>query len=98
MELKVISEKENPLFDRLEVIVRFTGYTASPSRIDIAPMLATQFKTDAACIHIEKVDCPYGGVVADVSASIYKDAATLEKYTPAKRRLRLIKNKPGKKK
>lgn len=98
MELKVIWEKENPLFGRKEVMVRLTGYSASPSRIEIAPMLAAQFKADGSCIHIEKVDCPYGGVIADVTALIYKDAASLEKYTHPKRRLRLVKNKPAKKK
>ncbi len=97
MELKIISDKENPLFSRKEVRAEFRGFAATPARTEITGQLATHFKVDPACIHVQKIDCPYGGVVARVDALVYKDADALKKHTHPKRMLRGIKAAPKKK-
>ena len=56
MNIQVISEKENPLLKRKEIIasVDYQG-TSTPSRVDLQKLLADQFKVNMDSVEITKL-------------------------------------------
>lgn len=97
MEIKILSEKENPALSRKEIIAKVSGFTSSPARTELIKEISNHFKTEADRIYIDKISPHYGGVWANFTASIYTDAQSLKKIVPEKRRQREVKKAPTKK-
>lgn len=83
MKLKITEEKENKLFNRKE-IEGFIESDATPSRQDVAKLLAEKFSVPAENIKIKKITGKFGAKVFDIEANIYsskeeKDSIELKK-------------------
>jgi len=73
MEIKVISEKENPLLKRKEVYFQVehsqTGNT--PPRLEVRKAVATALKKDADLVFVKKIETKTGTHTAVGLANVY---------------------------
>jgi small subunit ribosomal protein S24e len=73
MEVKILSEKENPLLKRREVHFRVehsqTGNT--PPRLEVRKALATALKRDADLVFVKKIETKTGTRTAVGLANVY---------------------------
>ena len=73
MEVKILSEKENPLLKRREVHFRVehsqTGNT--PPRLEVRKALATALKRDADLVFVKKIETKTGTRAAVGLANVY---------------------------
>jgi small subunit ribosomal protein S24e len=73
MEIKIVSEKENPLLKRREVDFQIehseTGST--PSRLDVKKALAAMLKKDAELVFVRKFETKTGTHMVFGRANIY---------------------------
>jgi small subunit ribosomal protein S24e len=73
MEVKIVSEKENPLLKRKEVCFRVehsqTGNT--PPRLEVRKALATTLKKDADLVFVKKMETKTGTRTAVGFANVY---------------------------
>ncbi len=81
MQLNVISEKENPLLLRKEVVAELSQFDVTPSRKAILSELEKKFSSKN--ISIDKVDHPFGSKSAKVFAKVYKTPEALKEYGSA---------------
>jgi ribosomal protein S24E len=88
MELIITKEKENKLFNRKEI--RGSAESdATPSRQDIAKLLAEKFSVPPENIKIKKITGKFGSRIFDIEANIYsskqeKDSIELKKKKDTK--------------
>jgi len=83
MEVKIISEKENPLLKRREVIFQIEHDEAgsTPSRLDAKKAVATTLKKDAELVFVKRFETKTGTRVAFGIANVYdstEQAGTIE--------------------
>lgn len=73
MEIKIISEKENPLLKRKEICFQIahvqTGHT--PPRMEARKMLASMLKKDQDLVFIRKIETKTGTQFAVGMANVY---------------------------
>jgi len=73
MEIKIISEKENPLLKRKEVYFQVehsqTGNT--PPRLEVRKAVATALKKDADLVFVKKIETKTGTHTAVGLANVY---------------------------
>ncbi len=83
MELKITEEKENELFNRKE-IKGVVESKVTPSRQDVAKLLAEKFSVPSENIKIKGITGKFGTRIFDIEANIYsskeeKDSIELKK-------------------
>ena len=79
MTLEVISEKENTLYDRKEVVVKLDKLEITPSRKEVLEELGKKFGHKDGII-IERIDQMFGRKEVTVSARIYAKPEDAKKY------------------
>ena len=73
MELKVVSEKENPFFERREIIARIEHHgKPTPSKKEVEEYLAKKFGVEVTHIIIDYIFTETGIGESKVKAKIYK--------------------------
>jgi small subunit ribosomal protein S24e len=81
MKIELVSEKDNPLLERKEVVVKVSDYGATPSRTDLLEELPKILKgANKEGVYIEKVDQHYGRKQTLVMAHVYASRESLEKH------------------
>jgi ribosomal protein S24E len=80
-EIKIISEKENPLFRRKELVLEARNISA-PKTADVGALLAEKFSADAGAIKIERIIPRFGSDVFTIQAKIYKTKEDKESIEP----------------
>ena len=88
MKLEIVSKKENPLFERTEIVAKLSGYEATPSNIAVGEEVAKAMKTEKEKVFILKIGQSYGNTQARVEAQVYATPEALAKTVHAKHRLR----------
>jgi ribosomal protein S24E len=71
MEVKILSKKNNALFNRIELVAEVTGFNATPSRKEVSELLCTALKCEANRLVIREVHQPFGSKKVTVTASVY---------------------------
>ncbi len=94
MELTVKSEKDNPLFDRKEVVVQLDKVGVTPSRKDVLESLAKKFGHKESIV-IDKITHHFGRKNVQVSAKIYSKPETMKQTEPAYKLARTEGKKDG---
>ncbi len=79
MEVKIISKKQNPLFERSEITASISGFQATPSRKDVAPLLSSELKCAEDCVVLKEIHQPFGSKQVKVSAFVYNSAEVAKK-------------------
>jgi len=83
VEIRITSQRENPLFNRKEVVFEVELKGATPSRKMIKEALAQKMGVDAKLVVVEKVSQEFGRSGARGKANVYSsenDAAAERKY------------------
>ena len=70
MELKIIEEKENPLFNRKESQLRIQA-KITPSRAEVAKSVSEKFSTSIENIEIKKIAGKFGSNFFNINVFIY---------------------------
>lgn len=81
MQIEIKSEKNNVLFNRIELELVVSEVKTTPSRRDIAEKIAAKKGVDSACVIIEKLAPAFGSASAKCTCRIYptaKDAHQME--------------------
>ena len=68
--LKVTSEKKNPLFNRKEIILEVES-EITPSHIEAEKIVSEKFKATSETFKIKKIHGKFGSKVFQISANIY---------------------------
>jgi ribosomal protein S24E len=88
MELKKISEKENALFDRREVVFTATA-SPTPSRDKIAEAVSVACKCAKDCVVVDRIGQKFGTKTVQIHAKVYKSADAARKSEAAYKFARL---------
>mgnify|MGYP001590975619 CR=1 FL=1 len=71
MELKIIQEKENPLFKRKEILAEINS-EITPKIIEIESILSREFSKPAENIKIKRIKGKFGTKFFNIEANIYE--------------------------
>ena len=71
MDLKIIEEKTNPLFNRKELQLKVQAKIV-PSRVEIGKLISEKFSTPLENIEIKKISGKFGSNYFDIITFIYK--------------------------
>lgn len=78
METKIIEEKENPVFNRKEVVLEVVS-EISPSNNEISKLIAEKFSSSEDKIKIKGIYGNFGTQIFTVYASVYKTVEDKDK-------------------
>lgn len=84
MEIKIISEKENPLLKRKEIFFQLEhGQTGStPPRLEVRKAVAIELKKDAALVFVKKLETKTGTHLAVGTANVYDSVEHAKSVEP----------------
>lgn len=72
MEIKIVSEKENPLLKRKEICFQIEhAQTGTPSRMEVRKAVANILKTDIDLVYVKKFETKTGAFTAVGTANVY---------------------------
>lgn len=73
MEVKILSQKENPLLKRREIYfeVKHSETGRTPPRLEIRKAVATALKTDTNLVFVKKLETKTGTQLAIGAANVY---------------------------
>ena len=78
MKIKIISEKENALFFRKEIVLEIEA-DITPSKDKIMEIISERFKSDKNLVRVRKVDSKFGSNLFVVFADLYNSKESFEK-------------------
>lgn len=79
MKMETVSEKENPVLGRREVILSIKGTEATPSRREVVAGIAAHFSVSEDLILVDQIQTEFGTPNCRVVVKIYKDVALIPK-------------------
>lgn len=82
MDVNIQHKEEKPLLHRTDVRVRVAYEGATPQRMQLRDTVASAVKAEAGNVIIRRISTEFGKQAALVEASVYKDAAALERFEP----------------
>ena len=82
MNLKIISQTEEPLLSRTNIKALISFEAQTPSTEDVKKQLASATKKDAKLVVVKKISTHYGNKEADVNAYIYTSEEEMKKVEP----------------
>ena len=71
MELKIIKEKENPLFNRKEVVMELNS-AVSPKNTEVLDLVSKKFSVPEEQIKLKGIYGKFGASIFEISANIYE--------------------------
>ncbi|MCF7860739.1 hypothetical protein K9M79_00715 [Candidatus Woesearchaeota archaeon] len=80
MDFKVISEKDNSMLNRKELIAEIIFDAKTPSRAQLVDKVAEAVKADRKLIIVKKIDMKFGQRKATITIRIYKNKELLDRY------------------
>ena len=89
--LKIISEKENPLFSRREIVIEIRNET-NPKRTDMENSLAEKFSVNSESIKVDRIVPKFGSNIFTIHARIYKSKEDKENIEPKIKSAKPIEN------
>lgn len=78
---KLIEEKENPLFNRKEVVFEVQA-KITPSRTEVEKLISEKFSTQAGNIKIKEIHGKFGSNNFNITSFIYKSEEDKNKIEP----------------
>jgi small subunit ribosomal protein S24e len=86
LKFETVSEKDNPVLSRREIVVKIQDCGATPSRKDVVAGLAAHFGAAENLILVDQILTEFGTSACRAKLKIYQD----EKFIP-KQRLGIVK-------
>lgn len=78
MKLEITNRKDNPLFNRVEVVFEVRHDVETPSRSSVICELAKALKTDESLIVVDYIRQPFGVKMCYGKAKAYKSAEAMK--------------------
>ncbi len=82
MKLKILSKKNNSLFNRTEVTASATEFKSTPSRKELLEAMSTELKCDAGALVLEQIHQPFGSKSVTITAKVYDSPDAAAKAEP----------------
>ena len=79
MELTIQKKEDKPLLQAQDIYAELTFENTTPSRKELAKLIADKIKSKPEHVMVRKIQGVFGDKKATVLATIYKDAALLQK-------------------
>ena len=79
MELNIQKKEDKPLLQAQDIYAELTFENATPSRKDLAQLIADKTKSKPEQVMVRKIQGVFGDKRATVTATVYKDATLLQK-------------------
>jgi len=95
--MKILSQKENPLYSRKEIVAEMDCAKGTPARKAVLKEIAAETGAGEENIVIDEVRQQFGNSKAQVTASVYANAEALKKFEPAFKKKRDSGEKTAKK-
>ena len=70
MNIKIIDEKKNPLFNRKEIVLEVKS-EITPSRSEIEKIVSEKFKTSSETFKIKKIQGRFGSKTFKINVNVY---------------------------
>mgnify|MGYP001564577431 FL=1 len=70
MNIKIIDEKKNPLFNRKEIVLEVES-EITPSRSEIEKIVSEKFKASSETFKIKKIQGRFGSKTFKINVNIY---------------------------
>jgi len=88
MEITIESKKLNPLLlrEKIEAVAKIGEGETTPSMADSKKVIAEKLNKSADLIIIKKVDHPFGGNRAKITAYAYDNADALKRFEPPEKK------------
>ena len=84
-EFKLLQKKENPLFERQEVVFTIkSGIT--PNKAEIEKIISEKFSTQPEKIAIKKIAGKFGSTNSKIKANIYSNSETKNRIESKKKK------------
>jgi ribosomal protein S24E len=83
MDVTIQHKEEKPLLHRTDARVRVAYEGATPTRAKLRETIAGAMKQPADHLVVRQITTEFGKQAAIVTASVYKDVASLEQFEPA---------------
>lgn len=81
MEIKIISEKKNPLFNRKEIVLEI-GSEKVPSNVESEKIVSEKFKAEPEAVKIKKIFGKFGSKNFKIQANVYSSKEEKENTEP----------------
>ncbi len=79
MELTIQKREDKPLLQAQDIYAELTFENTTPSRKELAKLIADKTKSKLEHVMVRKIQGVFGDKKATILATIYKDAALLQK-------------------
>ncbi|MCA9459214.1 MAG: hypothetical protein KC589_03660 [Nanoarchaeota archaeon] len=79
--MKVVSEKENKLLNRKDIIAHFDGLSETLSRVQVKAELVKKLKADEKLVIVDEIKIQFGSRDLDVTAYVYDNEVAMKKAT-----------------
>jgi len=70
MNIKIIDEKKNPLFNRKEIVLEVES-EITPSHSEAEKIVSEKFKTSSEALKIKKIHGKFGSKTFKINANVY---------------------------
>ncbi len=95
--LKIINQRENPLFNRKEVII-IVESTVAPKISDTEAFIAKEFSTSNENVKIKKIKGRFGSTNFTITANVYHSKEDKNKIEPKSKKEKKAETKSEEKK
>jgi len=92
-DLKIIEKKENPLFNRKEIIFQIDS-EITPSRVEVGNLIVKEFSTSLDKIKIKSILGKFGSKNFKVNVFIYDSEENKNSVEPKRKKDGLLSEKP----
>lgn len=79
--MKVVSEKENKLLKRKDILAHFDGLKDTLSRVQVKAELVKKLKADEKLVIVDQIKIHFGSRDLDVTAYVYDNEKAMKKAT-----------------
>ena len=98
MKTEIINEKNNPLFNRKEIILEVES-EITPSHVEAEKIVSEKFKAPSETFKIKKIQGKFGSKIFQISANIYsskEEKNNIEAKPKKEKKEAVEKTKPAK--
>ncbi len=82
MNLDIVSENENRLLHRTELVARITSEDKTPSREEVVKMIAAKKNVPENLVIVDKIEQKFGTRVSEAFIKIYESEHALKQIEP----------------
>lgn len=93
MEIKIIKEEKNPLFNRKEILAELSS-SSTPKKDEVINVISEKYSVPAEALRILKIKGNFGESIFSITAHIYSSKEERNKYERLTKKEKAAEAKP----